>query len=183
MRVIAGSARGTKLFSPEGNAIRPTLDRVREALFNMLGPSLEDARFLDLFAGTGANGIEALSRGAAECVFVDLSRDAHRIQRENLLKTRLAADAQTLTLELPRDIARIPGDFDLIFADPPYDYAHYPALLEAAGQRLLRPGGSFVIEHQRRVELPDNAGGLVRTKFKHYGDVALSVYEHPESAG
>lgn len=179
MRVIAGSARGVKLLSPEGQAIRPTLDRVRGAIFNMLTPYLEDARCLDLFAGTGANGIEALSRGAAECVFVDASREAHKIQRENLLKTKLAGQAMTLTLELPRDFGRISGDFDVIFADPPYEFGGYDALLEAAGTGgLLRPDGVLVIEHQRRTLLPESVAGLARFKEKRYGDVALSVYEH-----
>jgi len=178
MRVIAGSARGAKLVSLEDRTIRPTLDRVREALFSMLTGRVEGERFLDLFAGTGANGIEALSRGAAEAVLVDHSRDAHRVQRENLLKTRLGAHSRTMTLELPKDLDRVPGTFLTVFADPPYEFEDYAGLLEAIDRHgLLAEDGWVVVEHRKHRPLPESAGGLERLRSKQYGDVALSLYD------
>jgi 16S rRNA (guanine966-N2)-methyltransferase len=179
MRVIAGTARGRKLMQPEGLDIRPTLDRVRAALFNMLMPEIEGARFLDLFSGTGANGIEALSRGAAHAVFVDNDATAQKIIRENLFHTGLARQARCLALTVPQDLARINERFDLIFADPPYNATDYSALLAGVMQAgLLQEEGAVIIEHARRAALPENIAGLERTREKHYGDVALSVYRH-----
>lgn len=177
MRVIAGTARGRKLMEPADRRIRPTLDRVRGALFNMLVLEIEDAEFLDLFAGTGANGIEALSRGAAHCVFVDNDAEAQKIIRENLFHTGLARQARCLPLSLPADLHRITGSYDIIFADPPYHNDYYAALLEGiVGKELLKPEGVVVIEHDRRENMPESIAGLERTRFKHYGDAALSSY-------
>jgi 16S rRNA (guanine966-N2)-methyltransferase len=177
MRIIAGTARGRKLMEPPDRRIRPTLDKVRGALFNMLMPEIEDAVFLDLFAGTGANGIEALSRGAASCVFVDNDGEAQKIIRENLFHTGLARQARCLPLALPADMGRITGTYDIIFADPPYHNDYYAALLEGIVQhKLLHPDGVIVLEHDRREDLPENIAGLERTRFKHYGDAALSAY-------
>ena len=181
MRVIAGTARGIRLEPITGTDIRPTLDRVREALFSSLMPYIPGARFLDLYAGTGANGIEALSRGADACVFVDHSRAAHRVQRENLLKARVAQAAQTLTFDIPEDLKRLRGPFDVIFADPPYEYEGYAGLLEGIAEHaLLDADGVMVIEHRRRAALPEIAAGLSQTRQKCYGDVALSYYRHAE---
>jgi 16S rRNA (guanine(966)-N(2))-methyltransferase RsmD len=162
---------------PADRRIRPTLDRVRGALFNMLVLEIEDAEFLDLFAGTGANGIEALSRGAAHCVFVDNDAEAQKIIRENLFHTGLARQARCLPLSLPADLHRITGSYDIIFADPPYHNDYYAALLEGiVGKELLKPEGLVVIEHDRRENMPESIAGVERTRFKHYGDAALSSY-------
>lgn len=179
MRVIAGEARGRRLQEPPDKSIRPTLDRVRTALFNMLMPELEGATFLDLYCGTGAIGIEALSRGASQAVFVDSAAMAQKITRDNLFHTGLAQRARCLALNLPAELGRIPGKYDLIFADPPYDCGQHEALLEgivACG--LLAPDGALIIEHARRQPLPEQFGTLERTRFKHYGEAALSVYRH-----
>ncbi len=177
MRIISGSARGRRLMEPTGQAIRPTLDRVRNALFNMLMPEIEDSNFLDLYAGTGAIGIEALSRGASYCVFVDNAPEAQRIIRENLFHTGLAQKARCLALVMPADMSRITEKFDLIFADPPYDCGQHAAILEAVvACGLLRPDGAIILEHAKRTPLPEEIAGLTRTKAKHYGDAALSVY-------
>jgi 16S rRNA (guanine(966)-N(2))-methyltransferase RsmD len=177
MRVIAGAARGRKLIEPPDRQIRPTLDRVRAALFNMLMPEIEDAVFLDLFSGTGANGIEALSRGAASCVFVDNDAKAQRIIRDNLFHTGLARQARCLALNLPQELERITGTYDIIFADPPYHSDFYAVLIEGiAARKLLNPEGALIIEHSKKDALPDAPAPFVRTRYKHYGDASLSLY-------
>lgn len=177
MRVIAGSARGLRLTAPPGQDIRPTLDRVRESLFNILMPRIEGARFLDLFAGTGANGIEALSRGAQHAVFVEKDRQALVAIRNNLLQTRLAKAGEILVLDLPRQMERINGSFDIVFADPPYAFDAYPELLEGiASQGLIAENGLLVIEHARRVALDTAYGALERCRETRYGDTRLSFY-------
>lgn len=181
MRIISGSARGRRLMEPTGQAIRPTLDRVRNALFNMLMPEIEDALFLDLYAGTGAIGIEALSRGASYCVFVDNAPEAQRIIRENLFHTGLAQKARCLSLPMPAEMNRITDQFDLIFADPPYDCGQHTAILEGiVACNLLRPAGGVILEHAKRTAMPDDVAGLARTKYKHYGDAALSLYRQKD---
>lgn len=177
MRVIAGQARGMMLHAPSDDSIRPTSDRVREALFNILGPWLSDGRFLDAFSGTGANGIEALSRGAREVVFVDSTRNALGLVRNNLVKTKLATGAVLLEAVLPKDGDRVHGPFDVIFADPPYDYQDYAGLLECfARDGFLAEDGIIVIEHIKSLDLPESVGTLEQTRRKKYGKSCLSFY-------
>lgn len=177
MRVIAGSARGVPLFSPEGDALRPTLDRVRENLFNILQPWFPGARFLDLFAGTGANGIEALSRGAEAVTFVEADRTAMNLVRRNLEKTRLTDHAVCLQLRLPDHLGQVPGQYDVIFADPPYALEDLEGLLSAIAARdLLREDGILVLEHSRKRSVPEMVGGLTQTRHKKYGETSLSFY-------
>ncbi|NLA12274.1 MAG: 16S rRNA (guanine(966)-N(2))-methyltransferase RsmD, partial [Firmicutes bacterium] len=150
MRVIAGTAGGIKLKTPRGGAVRPTSGLVKEALFNILGPRLVGAVFWDLFAGSGAIGIEALSRGAAAALFVEQERAHLSYIEENLSRTKLAARARLIRrdvmLALPQ-LAREKEQADLIFTDPPYQETTVPELLEAADRyRLLRPGGLIVLE-------------------------------------
>ena len=179
MRVIAGKARGIRLQAPKGQRVRPTLDRVRESLFNILGPRLPGARFLDLFAGTGANGIEALSRGAEHCAFVDDDVRSLRIIRANLETVRLAQAAEVFRYSLPSGLARVgaePG-YDIVFADPPYDFKKYDALLDGLSQHhLLQGGGIVVIEHDAQTALPDGCGPLRLDRQTRYGDTRLSFY-------
>lgn len=178
MRIIAGMARGLKLHPPTGRDIRPTSDRVREALFNILMHRVEGSRFLDLFAGTGANGIEALSRGAEQAVFVEASPEGYQCIRNNLIHTKLNMGGLVLKHRLPEETDRIPGDFDIIFADPPYAGTDYGALLTAIeGQALLRPDGLCCIEHRKNVTLPESAGKLKLRRTRRYGDTALSEYQ------
>ena len=123
MRVIAGSARSLKLKTPEGADTRPTTDRIKETLFNIISPSVYDSIFLDLFSGSGGIGIEALSRGAREAVFVEQSPKAMACIKENLKFTRLEKKALTLTTDVLDALYRLEGDrvFDIVFMDPPYD--------------------------------------------------------------
>jgi len=150
VRVIAGSAGGIRLCAVPGRATRPTLDRVRESVFAILAPYLEGARVLDLYAGTGALGLEALSRGAASCVFVEGDAAALEVLQENLRRTRLAERAKVVRGRLPGALGRLAsGPFDLVLCDPPYAAPPWTALLTA-----LRPllADDFLVawEHLRK---------------------------------
>ena len=180
MRVIAGQARGARLHVPKGLDIRPTLDRVREALFSILMPRLAGARFLDLFAGSGANGIEALSRGAAWCGFVDQSPRALAAVTRNLDSTALAPRADTFRFALPEGLATLArrvAPCDIIFADPPFGYdACGPLLASIEATGLLAEGGEEVLEHAARQEGVEEAGALRRVRHSRYGKVTLSFF-------
>jgi 16S rRNA (guanine966-N2)-methyltransferase len=173
MRIIAGSAGGRPLKAPP-DGLRPTMDRVRAAVFSSLGDLVPGARCLDLFAGSGAMGIEALSRGAAEAVFVDSNERCSRCIRENLRMAGVEASVQTLDAHRFLDLYAEPASFDLVFADPPYfkrdtDTDHAAQL--AANAKLaatLRPGGLLVLEKNARAAFPDTP--LFETvKTKRYG--------------
>jgi len=177
VRVIAGSRRGLRLAAPAGDRVRPTLDRVRESLFNMVASQVEGVRFLDLFAGSGANGIEALSRGARESVFVDSHRDSLECVRRNLATARLDGQAVVMNLALPEGLRRIPGRFGLIYADPPFEFDGYEALLTAVSEGgMLETGGQVIVEHGFKTDLPENLGSLTRSRERRYGKAVLSFY-------
>jgi 16S rRNA (guanine966-N2)-methyltransferase len=156
---------------------RPTAERTREALFSIWQARVEGARFLDLFCGSGAAGLEALSRGAAAATLVDADRRAVAVAERN--RDRLGAAAgRTLRLALPGALGSGPlrgESFDLVFADPPYDFEDWVALL-AAVEPLLATGAEIVIEHAARVELPDRVASLRRFDARRYGDSALAFY-------
>ena len=147
MRVISGLARGTKLKTIDEMTTRPTLDRVKESLFNILQKQIKNSVVLDLFAGSGAVGIEALSRGAAKAYFCDTNRDAINVIKENLNKTRLISKAEVLNVDYKKALNNINESFDLIFLDPPYklDIA-VDALKSIINNNLLKSEGIIVIE-------------------------------------
>ena len=185
MRVIAGSYRSRILKSLKGLALRPTSDRLRETLFNVLGPEVAGSRFLDLFAGTGAIGIEALSRGAAEAVFVENHAPAAALIRRNLESLGIRNGATVLAVDALRGMAMLAGrekpkisGFNYIFLDPPYAAANqYARVLESLGSRnLLAPGGVVIAEHRRSFELPEEAGAFECYRVLEQGDAALSFY-------
>lgn len=178
MRVIAGEARGIRLVSPAPNMkIRPTLDRVRESVFNILGPRLPGARFLDLFAGTGANGIEALSRGAARAVLVDADPGALALAEENLLHTHLKPKGICIRLRLPGELSRLTPPFDVVYADPPHEFEDWAGLLTEVDRcGLVAPDGRFVVEHDGRLSLPEETGTLRRIRQVSYGKTTLSFF-------
>lgn len=179
MRVIAGTARGIRLEAPKGLDVRPTLDRVRESLFNILGARVPGGRFLDLFAGTGANGIEALSRGAAHAVFVENDPRALRVLRANLEHARLADHAQVHKGLLPAALDRLRGQapFDIIFADPPYNACDFKELFDAIERnRLLAAQGLLVVEHAARHPLPERLGSFQHSRTTRYGEAALFFF-------
>jgi 16S rRNA (guanine(966)-N(2))-methyltransferase RsmD len=148
MRVISGSAKGMNLFSPKGNSIRPTTDYVKESLFNLIGQDVVGARFLDLFAGSGGIGIEALSRGAAHATFIDISQKSIHLIGRNLEKTRLSEAATVLKGELPNTLKKLQGQkFDIIFIDPPYFRDFAANILENIIKcDILESGGYIVLE-------------------------------------
>ena len=182
MRITGGSARGRKLLPPKSDQIRPTCDRVREALFNILGPRLQDARVLDCFAGTGALGIEALSRGADFALFVDQSLEAGRLIQANLrsviAQPRAAFERMNLaaTASLQPCLKHLPtGErFDLIFMDPPYRKDLALKVLRMVEQdQILAAGGMVVAEEQFQVELPTIIGSLQLVDQRRYGESGL----------
>ncbi|MFT3773586.1 MAG: 16S rRNA (guanine(966)-N(2))-methyltransferase RsmD [Minicystis sp.] len=178
MRVIAGRLGGRRLVAPRGMATRPTSDRVREALFSALG-DVSDARVLDLYAGTGALGIEALSRGAARAVFVENGRPALAALRENLTTLALQGETRVVAQPAARAVAALAADgpFNLVFADPPYAaLAEVPPLVAALTTSALAPGARFVLEHASRDPAPLLAG-LAARPSRTYGDTAVTIYD------
>ena len=185
MRVIAGTYRSRILKSLKGLALRPTSDRLRETLFNVLGPQVSGSRFLDLFAGTGAIGIEALSRGAAEAVFVENHAPAAALIRRNLASLDIRNGATVLAVDALRGLALLAcrkeaqtSGFNYIFLDPPYARANqYARVLESLGSgKLLAPGGAVIAEHRRSFDLPEKAGAFECYRVLQQGDAALSFY-------
>ena len=185
MRVIAGTYRSRILKSLRGLELRPTSDRLRETLFNVLAPQIAGARFLDLFAGTGAIGIEALSRGAADAVFVEKHAPAATLIRKNLeslgIKSGarvIASDALKALEKLSAACAEESSRFHCIFLDPPYAAAEeYQRVLEFVGSsNLIMAEGIVIAEHQRKYELAKEAGFLRRVRVLKQGDAALSFY-------
>lgn len=180
MRVIAGKARGHKLHTLKGDQTRPTQDRVRESLFNILTPYISGARVLDLFAGSGALAIEALSRGAESAVLVEKSPAAARVIQRNLHATRLAGDARLRVGDAFRELERLAAEgasFDLIFADPPYELGLAPKTLHSVSRSgVLAPGGFLVVEHARKEELDSTMENLQLIRQKRYGDTMISFF-------
>ncbi len=174
MRVITGSARGRKLKTPENEEIRPTTDNVKESVFNIIQFDIEGRRVLDLFAGTGQLGIECLSRGAAECVFVDKSSKAIKIIKENLKTCGL--HAQVLQ-EDALAYLRHCGKFDLVFLDPPYDADLYETVLKTINLvDILSDGGIIICEARREKVLPELASPYEKGKEYRYGKVKICTY-------
>lgn len=174
VRISGGALRGRKLTVPK--PARPTEGRVREALFSIWAGSVEGARFLDLFAGSGAVGFEAYSRGARAVVLVDASKEVARELARSRERLAIPASAAAIvTAQLPA--ARLPVDtiFDLIFADPPYAFERHRELLEMAAP-LLGPGGELVLEHATRDPAPLAGGGLILDRERLYGGSALAFY-------
>lgn len=174
MRVIAGTARGVPLAAPRGKATRPITDRVKETLFGILGERVPDARVLDLYAGSGAIGIEALSRGAASADFVERDRSALSALRTNLERTRLEG-ASVHEADVERFLATAEGPWDLVVLDPPYEVRAIVAPLRALVPRLA-PGASVVIKHFWRAETPE-VTGLAVTRQRRFGETMLTFLE------
>ena len=181
MRVIGGESRGRILKAPSGYRTRPTSDKVREAIFDMLPHRLEGLKALDLFAGSGAMGIEALSRGAIRAVFIESSRVVSAVIKANIRACNLDDRAKVMVGRLPQALMRVlkmEGPFDIVFIDPPYE----KGLAEKTLDVLIRgsgvaPGGRVVIEHSAREETPEETADLVKIRMKRYGSTAVSIYE------
>ena len=177
MRVIAGTARGTQLKTPEGMQTRPTIDRVKEALFSIIHFDLPGAKVLDLFGGTGQLGIEALSRGAASATFVDQAEPACRLIKENLRRAKLEDGAKVVRGDYMEYLSRCREEYDIILLDPPYAEVFLEnALKRIAEIDILRSGGIIVAERPLGKDLPWELPGFSRSKDYKYGQVLLTLY-------
>jgi 16S rRNA (guanine966-N2)-methyltransferase len=181
MRVIAGKYRSRTLRSLKGQALRPTSDRLRETLFNILGPTVDGSTFVDLFAGTGAVGIEALSRGARVAIFLEQHAPATALIRHNLESLGINSGTEILSVDVLRGLERLEARHvhaQFIFLDPPYAATEeYEDVLEFLGKSpLVAPGGRVIAEHLRKRALPERAGELELARVVEQGDSALSFY-------
>jgi 16S rRNA (guanine(966)-N(2))-methyltransferase RsmD len=176
MRIVGGSLSGRVLRAPKGAATRPTSEKVREAVFNILGRSIEGAAVLDLFAGSGALGIEALSRGAAHATFVDSGKLPIQTLTANLAELGLADRATVVQADVVRHVARLAGPYQLVFVDPPYASDLAVRAVGALPPACLAADAQIVIEHDRRHVPPDALGSLLRTDQRRYGDTSVSFY-------
>lgn len=181
MRVIAGAARGMHLTAPRGTTTRPTSDRVKEALFSMLtsAEQLDQAQVLDLFAGSGALGIEALSRGASHVVFVEKDRAALEVLHKNLSLTGFQDQSQILAMDCLQALKRLQHQqqrFTLILMDPPYKADNHKQIIELLSDNLLTLDGVLVVEVASRSSLPERVGSCIRTDRRVYGDTALEFF-------
>lgn len=188
MRIIAGHLKGRRLKAPRGRDVRPTSDKVKGALFNIVGQRIEGASMVDLFAGTGNVGIEALSRGAAHVVFVENDPAARAVLVANLTVCGLSARESTLwgnrgVAGLLSHLKQQPRSYDLIFADPPYHRPETFRLLRPFLQGLaLGPDGWLVIEHASDVPAPSPTSPMIQLREYRYGDTTLSVYAKTDAA-
>ena len=172
MRIIAGKYRGKKLLSLGDTDIRPTADRVKESVFQILSSRLVGARVLDLFCGSGALGLESLSRGAAEAVFNDKSRESLAVARKNL--AAIGEEATLLSLDYSACLARLDGQFDLVFVDPPYREDICGKVLgEIVRQKILKENGLVVYESEHEEKA---CAGMLRTDLRSYGRTKVSFF-------
>lgn len=177
MRVVGGQLSGRVLRAPPGANTRPTSEKVREALFAIVG-DVEGGHVLDLFAGSGAVGIEALSRGAVHATFVDAGKPAITAIRNNLRELALAPRASVLALDAVAAARQVPAQpWRLVFVDPPYASDLAVRAVTALPAAALAPGSVIVIEHDRRGAPPEAIGTLLRTDHRRYGDTHLSLFE------
>ena len=199
MRIIAGTFRSRPLQAPPGLATRPTSDRLRETLFNVLTPRVEGARFLDLYAGSGAVGLEALSRGAVKVTCVERAAPAREVLWANLRKLGVEDTVRVVSASVAEYLKRAEGPWDIVFLDPPYDAAEeYERTLQTLGgivslpmsqkrdlrhpsSPLLAAGAVVIAEHRRKEVLEDGYGVLKRTRLLQQGDAALSFYSAIEA--
>ena len=177
MRVIAGKVKGIQLNTPEGMLTRPTTDRVKEALFSIIQFDLPGARVLDLFGGTGQLGIEALSRGASNAIFVDSRREACQLIRSNLKKTHLEDQATVVQSDYMEYLNRCTGFFQIVLLDPPYAEVFLEnAIKKITEIDILQSGGIIVAERPLGKELPWEFEGFTRSRDYKYGKIILTLY-------
>lgn len=180
MRVITGTAKGRRLTTLEGEDIRPTSDKVKGAVFNSIQFDIEGRAVLDLFAGSGSLGIEALSRGAKKAVFVDLSRDAVRVVNENLEHCRLKENATVFNGDSLSYLKTTREKFDIVFIDPPYK-KHLAQKALSLVTKILNDGGIIVCETASDEELPDSIGNYTVAKSDKYSKTKLTIYRYNDS--
>ena len=180
VRVISGVARGRTLHVPRGRTVRPTPSRAKKALFNIIGDRVVGCHFLDLYAGSGAIGIEALSRGAADVVFVEKRPNIARIIERNLAKTGLEEHAKVVVTDVAQAIKKLGKQsrmFDIVFADPPYNAKKTLEILQLVGRNdVLNENGLVVWEHASALGIPANIGKLMSVKDVQYGDTSFAFW-------
>lgn len=175
MRVITGAARGRRLSAPEGLDVRPTTDKVKEAVFSAIQFNIEGAYVLDLFAGSGQMGIEALSRGAARAVFVDSSARAVKCINENLRTVKFERLSEVISRDSYDYIKLTAGMFDIIILDPPYRCGHIGNVLPFAAKKL-NPGGFIICEYESELDEPETPEGLTLKKTYKYGKINVTIF-------
>ena len=184
VRVVAGSAKGRPLKSVPGMGTRPTTDKVKEAIFSMIGPYFGGGAVLDLFAGTGGLGIEALSRGMDRAVFIDMEPKSIDTVKANLKSTGFESEAEIFRNEAGRAIKALEKrkyNFDLVFLDPPYRMKNGHALMmEMAMRGLLKAGAVLVLEYESSHSYPEEMSGFCHLRTAKYGETAVSIYEYEQ---
>ena len=180
MRIIAGDFKGKKIEMPKGYDIRPTTEKVKEAMFSIIGPEIYDAVCVDLFSGTGNLGLEALSRGAEKCYFCDNSRDSVALIKRNIANCKAEEWSVLVPGDYEKCLARIAEKghkVNVFIIDPPYKKGLYDRCLELIRDlELLAEGGVIVCEHKREDEFPEEFMGFTKIKDRHYGTITLSIY-------
>ena len=181
MRLISGTFRGHQVKTLKGDNLRPTSDQLRETLFDVLGPQVEGSRFLDAYAGSGAVGLEALSRGATRVVFIEHHRAAAQMIRKNIEALDLPSGFRVMTCTVVTGLERLTGEgaqFDFVFLDPPYEEIreYHHALRQLGRAQLISQASLVIAEHSRRVLLERSYGSLARTRELRHGDAQLSFY-------
>ena len=184
MRIITGEYRGRKLEAPIGNSVRPTSDKVKESIFNLLMNDVYGAVCVDLFAGTGGLGLEALSRGAEKCYFCDSSRESLGLIKTNIAKCGAQDKSVVMAGDFTKTLSSLKEQADVFLLDPPYSDGLYEKCLNMIDSLdLLTDDGIIIAEHGKRDYVPEEAGSLVKVREKRYGTVMLSIYrkDRPES--
>lgn len=181
MRVITGDFRGRKLESPPGINTRPTSDKVKEAIFNILMNDIDGKIYIDLFAGSGSLGIEALSRGAKSCIFCDSSREAIAFIRKNIEACKAEAISKIVWGDYKKALGSLREAADVFLLDPPYDSNYYEEVLESISDRkLISQDGVIVCEHDIKREMPQQIGSLRLYQQKKYGRIGVTIYRNGE---
>ncbi|ANE47500.1 DNA methyltransferase [Paenibacillus swuensis] len=187
MRVISGTAKGRSLKAVPGQGTRPTTDKVKEAIFSMIGPYFDGGMVLDLFAGTGGLGIEALSRGMDQGIFIDIEKKSLDVIQDNLKSTRLDAKAETYRNDATRALKALAKrglTFDLVFLDPPYRMKHVEELVSYMEENaLLAEAAVIVVEHDAKHHYPEQMGGAQQHRRVEYGEIAVTVYRFTRNVG
>jgi 16S rRNA (guanine(966)-N(2))-methyltransferase RsmD len=182
MRVVSGKCKGHPLKAVPGQSTRPTTDKVKESIFNMIGPYFEGGVGLDLFGGSGGLGIEALSRGLDQVIFVDKEQKAIQTIKSNVETCRLSEQVEIYRNDAERAVKALikrEASFDLIFLDPPYHNHKLKALISILDvNHLLKENGAIVVEHSVDSDLPDEIGQLTRKRYENYGITAISIYHY-----
>ncbi|KXZ39614.1 16S rRNA (guanine(966)-N(2))-methyltransferase RsmD [Alkalithermobacter thermoalcaliphilus JW-YL-7 = DSM 7308] len=184
MRIISGTLRGLRLKSPKSMNIRPTSDRVKESVFNIINSNIADSFVLDLFSGTGSLGIECLSRGAYSCTFVDNSKESISILKENLNKARMLQKSDIIFSDVISALNKLAvkrDRFDIIFMDPPYlKKLIIPALETISKSEILEEDGIIIVEHDSKDVIPDKVGNLTKYREKQYSSTKISFFKWSE---